>query len=166
MSRPPSKRKTEFPDPQEYRGNKELYKRLRKVIIDLRSQMTKGDDMRILIEFSNVINPGSLFDPGRLPLVSYSGRSMSQRRASCLLAKISNTILIYWAYQLDDQCSDPDIISGYATLEGVEKLTSELELIRDKGLKTFKIDGTEERGFFLVMPEPEPKPEKKEPDGE
>lgn len=133
----------ELPDPKEYRGNKEVYKRLRSVVIGLRSQLTHEEDLRRMVEFANVIHPGSFCDPGRLPFVSYSGSCKSPKPEHCLLAKVSRTILAYWDYKLGT-------LGQSATLEMIENLVEELEAVQKKGLRAYKVEGSEEHGYMLA----------------
>ena len=148
MSKPPTVRKSklELPDPEHHLGQKELYRALRQVIIDLRSLMTKGDDIHMMIEFANVINPGSIFDEGRLPLASEHGKSGSQRYGACILARVSQVVMAYWHYKLAEESEAKDELKTV-----VQRGVRQLRQLQQKGLVKCEVIGDEKQGFELVL---------------
>lgn len=148
MNKPPTKRKPklELPDPAHHLGQKELYRALRQVIIDLRSLMVKSNDLHMMIEFANVIHPGSIFDEGRLPLASERGKSGSQRKEACVLARVSQAVIAYWRYRLVEEGREKDVLKMV-----VEKQLDQLRQLHQKGLVKCEVTGDEKQGFELVL---------------
>ncbi len=142
MPAPKPKQPIEFPDPDQHTDLVTLRKEMREVVLSLRSQMRKGEDQNILIEFVCNLHPGSFADPGRLPRDSRDGRSLNRRREECLFAAISAMIQTYW-----DLALDPDHVDRADRLALVQ---AELLALRSMDLYKCKVEGDDRKGYVLV----------------
>lgn len=143
--KPKPKSPTEFPDPTVHVGIKDLGKSIRKVILDLRSVMTKGDGMETLVDFASVVHPGSFANPGRLPYDLPEGRSYRARKAECIFAMVSKLIQDYWDVALDLENPNPA-----ERIKEVEAQVAKLRLINTEGLHRYKMQGDDKHGYVLA----------------
>jgi len=154
--KPPTVRKPiEFPDPDQHTAKRDLYKEIRDCLISLRVLLRKDGERNTMISFSNVINPGSFIDEGRLPYIPRSGKSRKKKLSECLFVLVYKTIMAYWTFATA-------LKNGQEADEtSVTKLLAVLKEIQRKGLNAYQIEGSEARGYSIVIEEVEDEDEDK-----
>ena len=146
--KPPKKlggKKIEFDNPEKHQTRKKLYQEIRQTLLDLRNSLPYANHRETIIQFTSVINPGSMGgDVTRLPYESQKPTARTASKMECVFALISYMIQGYWVF-----CTEFDTIKNVDCEKRVRNRLNELKQITKNGLKQYQVVGNVRDGFSL-----------------